>query len=58
LAHHPGGGPYYARGILCSKSTYINKNQPKALPKQNEDGDEPHGGRGQDLKAVNGQKPS
>jgi hypothetical protein len=20
-----GGGPYYARGILCSKSIYINK---------------------------------
>jgi len=45
-------------GFSVLKAPTSTKNQPKALPKQNEDGDEPHGGRGQDLKAVNGQKPS
>jgi hypothetical protein len=52
LAHHPGGGPYYTRGILSSKSTYINQKPAQGLAKQNEDGDGPHGGRGQDLKPI------
>jgi hypothetical protein len=39
-------------GFSVLKALTSTKNQPKALPKQNEDGDEPHGGRGQDLKPI------